>query len=150
MKLKGIFVVLLFAMIGIASAQTLRPLSKYVDEVPMDSASAAYVNSRCSAIFMAMQIISEDQRPDLGKRYEQLSQEYLANFIAASNAAIKEKNPNYVPPQNQVKRAFGTVQDILMVYMGLLQESYASTGSYFSNLMVKDDLKICQALVKAK
>lgn len=150
MKLKIIFATLLIANIGIASAQTLRPLEKYINEVPVDNASRAYLSSRCSAIFMAMQIISEDQRPDLGKRYEELSQEYLVNFISASNAAIREKNPGYVPPDSQIKRAVDTVQSILKIYMSLLQESYTSTGSYFSNPVVKGDLQICQELVKAK
>lgn len=150
MKIKCIFAVFISGYMCIASAQTLRPLSQYLNEVPVDNSSRAYVNSRCSAIFMSMQIISEDQRPDLGKRYQELSQEYLLNFIGASNATIREKNPSYVPPESQVNSAIATVQSIVKIYMNLLNDSYASTGSYFSNKTVKDDLQICQALATMK
>lgn len=150
MKLKALLVAIMIASIGIASAQTLRPLSKYIVEVPADNASTAYVMSRCAALFMAFQIISEDSHPELGKRYETASQDALINFIEGSNAAIRERNPKYVPPQNQVDQALATVSSILKMYMPLLKEGYASTGSYLVNPTVKGDLEVCQTLIKRK
>lgn len=74
----------------------------------------------------------------------------MEKFIGLSEVAIKQTNPAYVPPANQVDKANGTVQGISKIYMKLLQDSYQSTGSYLSNPMVKSDLELCGFLMKGK
>lgn len=111
MKLKTLIAAFLICNIGIASAQTLKPLSDYVNEGKPDPARLSYVMSRCSAIFLNFATITSDSNPTLSKSYLDWSITAMEKFIGLSEVAIKQTNPAYVPPANQVDKANGTVRE---------------------------------------
>jgi hypothetical protein len=150
MKPKFVLLVTLLSVSGFASAQSLKPLSTFIADGSPDAAKVSYVMARCSALYMQFQTITEDSNPELGKKYEAAGVAALYKFVEISELANKEKNPNYIPPKDIAKKAAATVKNISSMYKPLLEQSYASTGSYLSNPLIMGDLEVCQKLVKAK
>jgi hypothetical protein len=150
MKLKFLLLVTLLGVSGFVSAQSLKPLSTFIADGSPDAAKVSYVMARCSALYMNFQTITEDSNPELGKKYQAASLEALYKFVEISELANKKKNSNYIPPKDIAAKATGTVSNISKMYKPLLEQSYASTGSYLSNPLIMGDLEVCQQLVKGK
>jgi hypothetical protein len=138
--------VLLFPCFGYA--QNLKPLQTYIIESSPDAGRLSYVMARCAGLYMNMAIISEDSRPDLGKKYNEASLAASYKFIEMSELANKEKNPNYVTPKNITEKAIGRIQAISKNYMKIIEESYTTSGSYLANPVIRSDLEVCQNLVR--
>ena len=137
---------LLFPCFGYA--QSLKPLQTYITESSPDAGRLSYVMARCAGLYMNMAIISEDSRPDLGKKYNEASLAASYKFIEITELAKKEKNPNYVTPQNITEKAIGRIQAISKNYMKIIEESYTTSGSYLTNPIIRSDLEVCQNLVR--
>ena len=150
MKLRFIVLIYFLGTSTLSAAQSLKPLSEYVTEGSPDAARVSYVMARCSALYMSFQIISENSNPELAKKYEAAGQASLYKFVETSEIASKEKNPSHIPPKDIATKAASTVKNISNMYKPLLEQSYAASGSYLSNPLIKGDLEVCQKVLSGK
>ncbi len=148
MKRKVALLILFFWISGIACADSLMPLSTFIAEADPNAARVSYLMARCSALYMSFQILTEDTKPELGKKYEAAGQTALAIFVETSEKASKERNPNYTTPIDLAANVALTVQNLSNIYKPLMEQSYATTNSYQSNPLIKGDLEVCQILVR--
>ena len=148
MKLKFALLIFLFWMSSIASAEPLMPLSTFIADANPNAAKVSYLMARCSALYMSFQLLTEVSYPELGKKYEAIGQTALTIFYETSERANKEKNPNYTTPTDLEENVALTIKNLSNIYKPLMEQSYANTGSYQSNPLIKGDLEVCQILVR--
>ena len=148
MKLKFAILLFLFWISGIASAEPLMPLSTFIADANPNAAKVSYLMARCSALYMSFQLLTEVSNPELGKKYEATGQTALTIFVDTSERANKENNPNYTTPIDLASNVALTMKDLSNIYKPIMEKSYATTGSYQSNPLIKGDLEVCQILVR--
>jgi hypothetical protein len=128
-------------------AQSLKPLSTIMIENPKaDLAITSYLSKRCAALYSNIAAVTSDSNPSLSKKYEVAGADFLASSVGLGERAIKEKNPSYKSPPDEIPKAVQSVKEIASLYTPLMKSSYATTGSYLEDKTVRGDLDVCKSL----
>ena len=128
-------------------AQSLKPLSTIMIENPKANlATTSYLTKRCAALYTNIAAVTSDSNPTLSKKYEVATADFLASSVDLTERAIKEKNPSYKSPPDEIPRVIQSVKEIASLYMPLMKSSYASTSSYLEDKTVRGDLDVCKSL----
>ena len=118
----------------------MTPLNEYLEiENQADPKVLLYVISRCSAINFNLADLSDD-RKELQNRGLLVGQTFSKLAETLRQTIRKEDSPT-----DNKRTTDNTINLIFNEYVKIMNENYAKTGMYFTDMMI-DDLSTCSAL----
>ena len=135
-----IIITLLVLLTSSLNAQTMIPLSKYLDENSFEKNEMFYVFTRCSAVGYKLMDLNKD-RPELNETGKTIYQTYFYFGTEIRKTIMPDDDDD-----QQMEITGMTVGSMVDAYTEVSNDHYIKTGLYFSDWML-EDLKVCSDLL---